>query len=524
MADSLDWIAAFDSSGNCAGASQVVMYNGISYINLVIYGDDPLTPLIDEGISGAEDFYLKVWDASSDDIFTYQSDTNIVSFIGWINTNGAPIPAYNNPNIVYNFLYTPVSFTLSDTLFCSLDDSIFLNTGLPVGGTYSGAGVVNNYFNPNGLTQGVYQITYTYNGNSAITNVHVFEPSITNYNIHRCTSYFWNDSTYTVSGIYIDSSLNMGDCDSISILNLTIEDSAFSLTNITYCDSYTWNGTTYTTSGSYTYLTTNFNGCDSTATLNLTINYSNAGSSSIIACDSFTWNGQIIPTSGIYTQTLTNIGNCDSIHTLTVTINSNSSTTSVTECDSYTWNGTFYTTSGSYTYLTTNIDGCDSTATLNLTINNSTTSTDIKVACDTYTWLDGVTYTSSNNIATMVYINVANCDSIVTLNLTINNSTTSSTDTTVCGESIGFSFNSTLTYCASSPGSNSYANIELVRIIGNGDSIVNNTAGMCDTYEDYTMQYTTLTLGQSYSIKVNLGTCNITEELLILPEYLLIGI
>ena len=131
VADSLDWIAAFDSSGNCAGASQVVMYNGISYINLVIYGDDPLTPLIDEGISGNEDFYLKVWDQSSDDIFTYQSDTNIVSFIGWINANGAPIPNYNNPNIVYDFLYTPVSFTLSDTLFCSLDDSIFLNTGFP---------------------------------------------------------------------------------------------------------------------------------------------------------------------------------------------------------------------------------------------------------------------------------------------------------------------------------------------------------------------------------------------------------
>ena len=103
VADSLDWIAAFDSSGNCAGTSQVLMYNGISYINLVIYGDDPLTPLIDEGISGNEDFYLKVWVASSDDILPYQSTSNIVSFSGWINTNGAPIPSYNNPNTIYNF-------------------------------------------------------------------------------------------------------------------------------------------------------------------------------------------------------------------------------------------------------------------------------------------------------------------------------------------------------------------------------------------------------------------------------------
>jgi len=52
-----DWIAAFDSSGVCAGASQIVVNSGIAYINLVIYGDDPTTS-VDEGITGNEDFYL----------------------------------------------------------------------------------------------------------------------------------------------------------------------------------------------------------------------------------------------------------------------------------------------------------------------------------------------------------------------------------------------------------------------------------------------------------------------------------
>jgi len=64
------------------------------------------------------------------------------------------------------------------------------------------------------------------------------------------------------------------------------------------------------------------------------------------------------------------------------------------------------------------------------------------------------------------------------------------------------------TYCASSPGNSDYSNIELVKLVGDGDSIMNNTTGACDTYEDYTTQYTTLTSGQSYSIDVNLGTCN----------------
>ena len=66
---------------------------------------------------------------------------------------------------------------------------------------------------------------------------------------------------------------------------------------------------------------------------------------------------------------------------------------------------------------------------------------------------------------------------------------------------------STLTYCSSSPGTFAYSNIELVRLVGDGDSIVNNTSGICDDYTDYTTQYTTLTPGQSYSVDVNLGSC-----------------
>ena len=60
-----------------------------------------------------------------------------------------------------------------------------------------------------------------------------------------------------------------------------------------------------------------------------------------------------------------------------------------------TWNGTTYTTSGVYTYSTTNAIGCDSTATLNLTINNSTATSTSITACDSYTWLaNGTTYTT----------------------------------------------------------------------------------------------------------------------------------
>ena len=40
------------------------------------------------------------------------------------------------------------------------------------------------------------------------------------------------------------------------------------------------------------------------------------------------------------------------------------------------------------------INGCDSTATLNLTINNSSSSSEDVTACDSFDW-NGVTYTES---------------------------------------------------------------------------------------------------------------------------------
>jgi len=47
------------------------------------------------------------------------------------------------------------------------------------------------------------------------------------------------------------------------------------------------------------------------------------------------------------------------------------------------------------------------------------TGTDTITACDSYTWIDGNTYTASNNSATYVVQNGAGCDSTVTLDLTI---------------------------------------------------------------------------------------------------------
>jgi hypothetical protein len=101
-----------------------------------------------------------------------------------------------------------------------------------------------------------------------------------------------------------------------------------------------------------------------------------------------------------------------------------------TSCDTYTWiDGNTYTSdNNTATHTLTNAAGCDSIVTLDLTILNSTTGTDVQTACDTYTWIDGNTYTSDNNTATHTLTNAAGCDSLVTLDLTINTVDVSTTN------------------------------------------------------------------------------------------------
>jgi hypothetical protein len=97
-----DILAAFDPSGECVGAKLVIINSGIAYINLVIYGDDG----DGHGMSPGEMFYLKIYDASTDQIIEYGTGLS-----GWQNTNFAPMPGFNNIIIVYNFVTSSLRVT-----------------------------------------------------------------------------------------------------------------------------------------------------------------------------------------------------------------------------------------------------------------------------------------------------------------------------------------------------------------------------------------------------------------------------
>ena len=117
----------------------------------------------------------------------------------------------------------------------------------------------------------------------------------------------------------------------------------------------------------------------------------------------------------------------------------NTGTDTRTECNSYTWiDGNNYTSSNNtatYNIAGAAANGCDSLVTLDLTIVNSATGTDTRTECNSYTWIDGNNYTSSNNSAIFNIVGGAanGCDSLVTLDLTIANSTSGTDVITACG-------------------------------------------------------------------------------------------
>jgi hypothetical protein len=93
-------------------------------------------------------------------------------------------------------------------------------------------------------------------------------------------------------------------------------------------------------------------------------------------------------------------------------------TSTASACENYTWYGQTYTQSGTYTHTVPSGAGCDSVLYLNLTINNNVNGPTLtESVCNSYSW-NGQTYTQSG---TYTYTGTTQngCDSTVTLILTI---------------------------------------------------------------------------------------------------------
>ena len=267
----------------------------------------------------------------------------------------------------------------------------------------------------------------------------------------------WNGLTFASAGSQTSTlSGVITGCDSLATLNVTVNPTLTSTTDTTVCDTelpFDWNGLTFAAAGSQTAtLSGVITGCDSLATLNVTVNPTLTSTTDTTVCDTefpFDWNGLTFASAGSQTSTLSGvITGCDSLATLNVTVNPTlTSTTDTTVCDTelpFDWNGLTFAAAGSQTAtLSGVITGCDSLATLNVTVNPTLTSTTDTTVCDTefpFDW-NGLTFASAGSQTSTLSGVITGCDSLATLNVTVNPTLTSTTDTTVCDTEFPFDWN-----------------------------------------------------------------------------------
>lgn len=296
-----------------------------------------------------------------------------------------------------------------------------------------------------------------------------------------CQMYTWNRTgeTYTEGGSYPYSYTNADGCTDTLVLQLTINNGSSWDTMAQFCGTFIWqrNGEIYSQPGDYDYVYEGANGCTDTVSLHLTyadgthdtvhvtrcgefewhqIVYSEPGvytyeyfdsawcpsvdtlffvvaeplyrDTAVVACNQYLWwrNGEVYQEGGTYISETVDDRGCLQSDTLHLVLG-NSVTTSATDtvCDVVEWHGSRYYNSDTLVYSTTDDVGCESVDMLFLTVIRSPTSTAMITACDRFDWYEYVDITESTDSLVHRFPHPSGCDSVVSLQLTINYSDTS---------------------------------------------------------------------------------------------------
>ena len=251
----------------------------------------------------------------------------------------------------------------------------------------------------------------------------------TNLTATICEGSVYTENGFNVSeaGTYTQNLQTVNGCDSIVTLTLTVN--SVESTNLTaaICEGsvYTENGFNASEAGTYTQNLQTINGCDSIVTLTLTVNPVANTNLTAAICEgtTYTENGFNVSEAGTYTQNLQTIDGCDSIVTLTLTVNPVANTTiaaTICEGTTYTENDFNVSEAGTYTQNLQTIDGCDSIVTLTLTVNPVENTNLTAAICDGTTYTENGFNVSEAGTYTQTLQTVNGCDSIVTLTLTVN--------------------------------------------------------------------------------------------------------
>ena len=263
-------------------------------------------------------------------------------------------------------------------------------------------------------------------------------------------AFFFFGQLLIEEGVYADTMQTVAGCDSVITLNLVVNPTYNIPITGTICqgDTFLFFGQQLTEAGEYTETLQTVKGCDSVITLTLTVNptYSIPVSEAICAGDTFDFHGESLTEAGVYLDTLQTISGCDSIIVLNLSVNP---VYHIPLSDTICAGDTFYffsqalTSAGVYTDTLQSISGCDSIITLNLVVNpvyNIPLSAEI-CAGDTFLFFGQSLMTTGLYTDTLQTVN--GCDSVISLNLTVNEATSETIVVNIVENDLPYEINQT---------------------------------------------------------------------------------
>lgn len=276
---------------------------------------------------------------------------------------------------------------------------------------------------------GVYNDTIpTYYGCDSAIKVYLTIKKISYgaFSAHACDSFVSPSKLYVwkTSGVFTDRVKNKAGCDSVITVTLKIGGNKDTIYPVV-CKTYTVPSgrKTYNVSGRYFDTLVDYRQCDSIIDIRLTVNQPASSNIVLSGCASVVSPSKkyIYVVSGFYSDTIVTKKGCDSFINIQVKIKNSFAFYKVSACKSYTTpdGRRTYTSTGVYKDTLYNMSFCDSFITYDVTILKPTYGSISVISCGPYTTTGKKRKLLRSGMYTDTLKNMAGCDSILSIQLSI---------------------------------------------------------------------------------------------------------
>ncbi len=327
--------------------------------------------------------------------------------------------------ITVNLLVSDTFNVVIDTMLCQGDTLEIAELTITEGGTFT-----QNFQSVSGGCDSLVTV-----------NVMQLDTFFINLDVDLCIgdSLVLADTVVTNSGIFTENLVSSGGCDSTVVYNVTLLDTVITMLDTTICgnESIIIGTDTLTESGTFEVVLEGANGCDSTVIVELNVLDSFLEENFFTICqgDTLEFRDTTFTEPGIFTETFTAANGCDSVISVIVEVAEiqNSIIDSVIcQGDTVRLGRRSLTRSGRFTERLTSVDGCDSIVTINLTVNPSFDLDIDTTICRGDTVFLGNQAITTDGFYSRMLQTVNGCDSLIALNLTVIDTFFTSRNVTIC--------------------------------------------------------------------------------------------